>query len=98
MKETCCRKKLNPRTPTDKKKIINRLNRLSGQLNGVKKMIEDDRYCDEVLIQLSAIDKAIKGLANTLLDEHMHSCLVKQILDGQYEAIDEITDLFKRFQ
>lgn len=98
MEEICCRKKINPRSPTDKKKIINRLNRLSGQLNGVKKMIEEDRYCDEVLIQLSAIDKAIKSLANTLLDEHMHSCLVKQILDGKYDAIDEITDLFKRFQ
>ena len=65
----CCKVKI--RSEEEKKKLISRLNRLIGQMNGVKKMIQDDRYCDDVLIQLSAIDKAIKSLANLLLENHM---------------------------
>ena len=72
----------------------------NGSVGGymVKKMIEEDRYCDDVLIQLSAIDKSIKSLANIILDDHMHSCLIENIKNGNYEAVDEIVDLFKRFQ
>lgn len=77
---------------------MNRMNRIIGQMNGVRAMIEDDRYCDDVLIQLSAIDKAIKSLANVILDEHLHSCLIESIQNGDYEALDEIADLFRRFQ
>ena len=61
-------------------------------------MIEEDRYCNDVLIQLSAIDKAIKSLANLVLDSHMHTCLIERVNSGDYEAIDEVVDLFKRFQ
>lgn len=55
------------------------MKRMIGQLNGIMKMIEDDRYCDDVLIQLSAVDKSIKSLANSILEEHMHSCVVESI-------------------
>ena len=61
-------------------------------------MIEDDRYCDDILIQLSAIDKSIKSLANVILDEHVHSCLIENIQKGNVEVVDEIVDLFRRFQ
>lgn len=91
-----CRTK--KRTEEGKKSLVNRMNRIIGQMNGVKTMIENDRYCDDVLIQLSAIDKAIKSLANVILDEHIHSCLIESIQNGDYEALDEITDLFRRFQ
>ena len=92
------RYKITPRHNDSKKKLLNHMKRIIGQMNGVMKMIEDDRYCDDVLIQLSAVNKSIKSLANTILDEHMHSCLVHSIKDGNLEAIDEIVDLFKRFQ
>lgn len=92
------RHKLKPRDDDAKKKLINRMKRMIGQLNGIMKMIEDDRYCDDVLIQLSAVDKSIKSLANSILEEHMHSCVVESIKNGNEEAIDEIIDLFKRFQ
>ena len=92
----CCRKKM--RDVEEKKNLITRMNRLIGQMNGVKKMIEDDRYCDDILIQLSAIDKSIKGLANVMIDNHMHTCVIKNIEAGNYNVIDEIVDLFKRFQ
>lgn len=100
--ECCCKEnetnKTTQRSEDEKKEIITRLNRLIGQLNGVKKMVEEDRYCDDVLIQLSAACKGIKSLANVILDKHVHSCLIKNIEQGNYEVVDEIVDLFKRFQ
>ena len=92
----CCNKK-KVRTDEEKKSLETRLNRIIGQMNGIKKMIEEDRYCDDILIQLSAIDKSIKSLATLILDNHMRTCLVKSIKDGDMSAVDEIVDLFKRF-
>ena len=90
--------KKTKRSDEDKNKLVARINKLIGQMNGIKKMIEDDRYCDDILIQLSAIDKSIKSLANVILDNHMHTCLIENIENGNYEVINEIIDLFKRFQ
>lgn len=90
--------KKTKRSDEDKNKLVTRINKLIGQMNGIKKMIEDDRYCDDILIQLSAIDKSIKSLANVILDNHMHTCLIENIEKGNYEVINEIIDLFKRFQ
>ena len=61
-------------------------------------MIEEDRYCDDVLIQLAAIDKSVKSLAGVLLESHMHSCLIENIKEGNLAVVDEVVDLFKRFQ
>lgn len=90
--------KKTKRSDEDKNKLVTRINKLIGQMNGIKKMIEYDRYCDDILIQLSAIDKSIKSLANVILDNHMHTCLIENIENGNYEVINEIIDLFKRFQ
>ncbi len=90
--------KIKVRPKEEKHQLISRVNRISGQMNGIKKMIEDDRYCDDILIQLSAIDKSIKSLANLILERHMNSCLIDNIKKGNYEIINEIVDLFKRFQ
>ena len=90
--------KKTKRSDEDKNKLVTRINKLIGQMNGIKKMIEDDRYCDDILIQLSAIDKSIKSLANVIIDNHMHTCLIENIENGNYEVINEIIDLFKRFQ
>lgn len=94
----CCNEKKTYRTDEDKKALTNRLNRIEGQIRGITAMIQDDRYCDEVLIQLSAVDKSIKSLANVLLDKHMKSCVKENILKGNDDVLDEIVDLFKRFQ
>lgn len=99
---SCCKEentaKVKIRSEEEKKNIISRINRIIGQMNGVKAMIEENRYCDDVLIQLSAIDKSIKSLANLVLDHHMHTCLIENIERGNYAVVDEIVDLFKRFQ
>lgn len=97
MEKNCC-KKQTKRSDQEKKIINNRLNRIEGQVRGVKKMIEEDRYCDDVLIQLSAIDKSIKSLANHILENHMYTCVQNDLEKGKYEIIDEVVNLFRRFQ
>jgi len=94
----CCSKRTKIRTPEEKHALDTRINRIIGQLNGVKNMINEDRYCDDVLIQLSAIDKSVKSLANVILDAHMRTCIVENIKADRLDVIDEIVDLFKRFQ
>lgn len=95
----CCEHdKLTIRSEEDKKKIISRINRIEGQVRGISSMIENDRYCDDILIQLSAIDKSIKSLANFILEKHMKSCVKDNLLKGNDSVLDEIVDLFKRFQ
>ena len=60
-------------------------------------MIEEDRYCDDVLIQLAAVDKAVKGLAALVLEKHMHSCIIESVQKGDTAVVDEIVELFRRF-
>ncbi len=84
------------RTDEEKKRIIHRLNRISGQVNGVKKMIEEDRYCGDVLIQLSAVEKAVQSLSSVILERHMYSCIKKEVEDGNSEVLDEVMELFRR--
>lgn len=98
--EVCssCSFKTKTRGEEEKKALIARVNRIAGQMNGIAKMIENDRYCDDILIQLSAIDKSIKSLANVILENHLHTCVVENIQRGNTDIVDEITDLFRRFQ
>lgn len=98
MEKCCCGEKTTIRSEEEKKALYTRLNRLGGQIAGIKRMVEEDRYCDDILIQLSAVDKAIKSLANLMLERHMHTCLIENIESGNYKVVDEIVDLFKRFQ
>ncbi len=94
--ECCERKKV--RTEEEKRMLTSRINRIAGQLNGVKKMVAEDRYCDDILIQLAAVEKAVKSLACVVFENHVHSCLVENIQSGNTEAVDEIVALFKRYQ
>ncbi len=85
--------------PNDVKKTINtRLNRIDGQIHGIKKMVQEDRYCDDILIQLSAVNKSIKSLANYILENHMYNCILSDIEKGNVEIVDEVVTLFRRFQ
>lgn len=86
------------RMEEDKKNITTRLHKLIGQLNGIEKMIEQDRYCQDVLIQLSAVEKGVKSLASLIIDKHLHTCVIKNIKEGNEQVMDELSDLFKKFQ
>ena len=95
-KELCCNKK-TIRGEEEKKIINNRINRIEGQLKGIKKMIGEDAYCNDVLVQLSAIENSIKSLSNHILENHLYSCVTRDLENGKLEVIDELISLFKKF-
>lgn len=72
------------------KQLVTRLNRIEGQVRGVKRMIEEDAYCDDVLNQISSIQSALYGVAKLLLEKHMKSCVRDQLLEGDEQVIDEV--------
>ena len=96
MNNNCCNKKTK-RSPEEKKLIINRLNRISGQINGINKMVESDAYCNDVLVQLSAVKNSIKSLSTHILENHLYVCVTRDLENGDLDAIDELISLFKRF-
>ena len=96
MSSNCCNKKTK-RSPEEKKLIINRLNRIGGQINGITKMIENDAYCNDVLVQLSAVKNSVKSLSTHILENHLCMCVTKDLEDGDFDTIDELISLFKRF-
>ncbi len=93
----CCAYKKKPRSPETKDALIKRINRAQGQLGGIKQMIEDDRYCKDVLIQLSAVEKAISAVSREILAEHMKTCVVDDIQSGNTEIIDEVLALVTKY-
>lgn len=96
-KEKCknCSKSKH-RTELEKKKLQTRLKTIEGQVRGISQMIEDDRYCDDVLIQISAVNKSLKSVANEILKSHLSTCVVKDIKNNELEIIDEVMDLIRR--
>ena len=70
--------------------------RIEGQVRGVKKMVEEDRYCIDILVQVQAIQAALNGFNKTLLSEHIHSCVVKDIQEGNVECVDELCETIKK--
>ncbi|MDF2935818.1 MAG: CsoR family transcriptional regulator [Paenibacillaceae bacterium] len=73
-----------------KSSLVNRLNRIEGQIRGVKGLIEKDVYCDDVLNQIAAIQSALNGVGKLLLEGHMKSCVVERIMEGDREVLDEL--------
>lgn len=86
------------RLEEDKKNITRRLNIIEGQVRGIKQMIEEDRYCDDVLIQLSAVNKAVESLENTILENHFRTCVNRELKAGNDGIINEVMELFKRLR
>jgi CsoR family transcriptional regulator, copper-sensing transcriptional repressor len=73
-----------------KKNLVTRLNRIEGQIRGVKGLIEKDTYCDDVLNQIAAIQSALNGVGKLLLEGHMKSCVVERIQAGDHDVIEEL--------
>jgi DNA-binding FrmR family transcriptional regulator len=96
MENSCCKKKTK-RSADEKKLIINRLNRISGQINGIAKMVENDEYCNDILVQLSAVKNSVKSLSTHILENHLYMCVPDALEKGEFDTIDELISLFKRF-
>jgi DNA-binding FrmR family transcriptional regulator len=93
-------KKTNKRVVQPRKQaLLSRLNRIEGQIKGIARMIEEDRYCVDVLTQISAASAAIDGVAMRLLDDHIRGCVQKAIRDGEGEqSIDELLAIVKKLR
>lgn len=94
----CCRQKSTPRSAKLQSDVQKRLNRAIGQLNGVKAMLDENRYCGDVLTQLAAAESAIRRVSEMLLSEHMQTCVVEEIRKGNDEVVDEVMTLIRRFK
>ncbi|GGI40695.1 metal-sensing transcriptional repressor [Mammaliicoccus stepanovicii] len=87
-----------PRTREEKDKVINRLKRIEGQVRGIQNMVEDDRYCLDVLVQISAIQSALKNVGFAVTERHMQHCVSDAIQNGDgEEMIDELLTVLKQF-
>ncbi len=95
-KKCCSCEKNTHRTDEEKKKLINRLNRIEGQVRGIRGMIEKDAYCADVLVQSAAVNAAINSFNKDLLSRHIHSCVVRDIKNGDEEVIDELMNLISK--
>lgn len=86
------------RNSDEKKQLQNRLRRIEGQVRGIQKMVEEDRYCVDILIQLTAINSAIKQVGMTLLENHTNHCVSNAIISGEgNEAIKELMKVVNQF-
>ena len=94
----CCRHKNTPRPEEELRQLKNRLNRMVGQLNGIGRMLDENRYCGDILVQVAAVEKALQGFGYTILQEHMQTCMVEEIQSGNTEVVEEALELVKKLK
>lgn len=97
MNQSCCsNEKKTIRSEESKTKLIHRLNRIEGQIRGIRSMIESDSYCADVLTQSAAAGAALNAFNRELIGEHMHGCVARDIRAGQDEVIDELLVILQK--
>lgn len=92
----CCLGRKKVREPEEYKKLVNRLNRVEGQIRGIRKMLEEDAYCPDILTQTAAATAALNAFSRELLAEHIRGCVKRDILEGHDETIDELLDTLRK--
>lgn len=94
----CCHHKNTPRNTKEQKQLQNRINRIIGQLNGIKNMIDDNRYCGDILIQIGAVESALQSLGYVILQDHMQTCVAEEVKRGNEEILTEAVELIKKLK
>ena len=94
--KNCCCERKKKRSEEEFKSLMNRLKRIEGQVRGVEKMLENDAYCPDILVQVSAINSALNSFNKVLLTSHMKSCVVNDIRAGKDEVIDELAETLQK--
>ncbi|MCQ2505886.1 MAG: metal-sensing transcriptional repressor [Lachnospiraceae bacterium] len=84
------------RTEKEYKELMNRLNRIEGQVRGVKNMLENNAYCPDILTQVSAINAALNSFNKVLLANHIKSCVVEDLKEGKEGAVDELLGVLQK--
>ena len=95
-KQCCCSQRKKERSPEEYKKLINRLNRIEGQIRGIRGMVENGAYCPDILVQSAAVNAAVNSFNRELLSSHIRTCVANDIRDGNDEIIDELLDTLQK--
>ncbi len=95
-KKCRCGQKKKERSPEEYKKLIHRLNRIEGQIRGIRNMLENDAYCPDILIQSAAVNAAVNAFNKELLASHIRSCVADDIRAGHDEVIDELVATMRK--
>ncbi len=97
IRECCCHtNKTKERTEKEYKDLINRLNRIEGQVRGIKKMVENGTYCTDILIQVSAVNAALNSFNKVLLGNHIRTCVAEDIRQGKEETFEELVTTLQK--
>ncbi len=94
-KECCCHK-TKERTEQEYKDLIHRLNRIEGQIRGIKGMVEKDVYCTDILVQVAAVNAALNSFNKVLLSNHIKTCVTEDIRQGKEETVDELLTVLQK--
>ena len=97
--KSCCERfKNTPRDEETLRILKNRLNRISGQINGISRMLDDNRYCGDILTQLSAVQSALQSFGYIVLENHLKTCVSEEVTKGNDSIMDEAVDLIKKLK
>ncbi len=88
----CCSARRKVRGEREYKDLMNRLKRIEGQVRGVQRMLDEDVYCPDIMVQVSAIERALQSFNRVLLNEHLSTCVVNDIREGRQDAVPELID------
>ncbi|MDD7402532.1 MAG: metal-sensing transcriptional repressor [Butyribacter sp.] len=95
-KKDCCCQKTKERSQEEYKDLIHRLNRIEGQIRGIKGMIEKNAYCTDILTQVAAANAALNSFSKVLLGNHIRTCVVQDIKEGKEETIEDLVDTIQK--
>lgn len=93
-----CHHKSTPRSDEELRQLQNRLKRMAGQLGGIGKMLDDNRYCGDILTQVAAVESALQAFGYLILQKHMETCVVEEIQKGHTDIVDEAVELIKKLK
>ena len=104
MEEKCCccapeesgEKKFRHRTPEEYKRLCNRLSRIEGQIRGIRRMLDESAYCPDILTQAAAANAALNAFSRELLSQHIRSCVVNDLQEGNPDTVDELLDTLQK--
>lgn len=93
--DNCCHR-TKERSEEEYKSLINRLSRIEGQIRGIKRMVEEDAYCIDILIQVAAANAALNSFNKVLLSEHIRTCVANDIKEGREETVEELVETLQK--
>lgn len=94
--ECCCSHKTKERSEKEYKDLIHRLNRIEGQIRGIRGMVEKNAYCTDILVQVAAANAALNSFNKVLLANHIKTCVTNDIREGKEETVDELVAVLQK--